>query len=245
MIDILHRDDGLAVLNKPSGISLLADRSGAPCLWDRLPALLGARPLLVHRLDKGTSGVLLVALSAAVQKRLTRAFQRREVRKYYLARVCGTLQTAGSRRIDLPLKKGRKSRYRVAGPRERIVQDAAGWRLDADSLDGHPSQTRLRTLGARAGADAGADAGAAAKTASTLLLLSPLTGRTHQLRVHLSWIGHPILGDTLYGRPGAAEQQAPRLLLHCHRLVVPGTGTFSASVPDADLFFGPGRTRPW
>ena len=230
MIDILHRDDGLVVLHKPAGISLLADRSGAPCLWDQLPAVLGARPLLVHRLDKGTSGVLLVALSPGVQKRLTQAFQRRTIRKYYLARVSGSLETAGSRRIDLPLRKGRKSRYRVAGPRERILRDDAGWRLDAAAQDGHPSLTRLRTLRYGQG--------------STLLLLSPLTGRTHQLRVHLSWIGHPILGDLLYGRPDAPDQQAPRLLLHCHRLVVPGAGTFSASVPDADLFFGPGRTRP-
>jgi RluA family pseudouridine synthase len=231
MIQILHRDDGLAVLDKPAGISLLADRSGAPCLWDQLPELLGARPLLVHRLDKGTSGVLLIALSSAVQKRLTRAFQRREVRKYYVARICGTLQATGSQRIDLPLRKGRKSRYRVAGPRERIVRNGNVWRLETHGSDGHPSETRLRTL----------DTG----PASTLVLLSPRTGRTHQLRVHLSWIGHPILGDPLYGRPDAPEQQAPRLLLHCHRLVIPGTGTFSASVPDADLFFGPEHIRPW
>lgn len=231
MIEILHRDAGLAVLNKPAGISLLADRSGAPCLWDALPDLLGERPMLVHRLDKGTSGTLLVALSAEVQKRLTRAFQRREIHKFYLARVIGGLQTQGTRRIDLPLKKGRKSRYRIAAQRVTIIRDPAGWRLTTPTDDGHPSLTRLRTL--------------SAQPASSLLMLSPLTGRTHQLRVHLSWIGHPIMGDQLYGRPSSPAQQAPRLLLHCHRLVVPGIGAFSATVPDADLFFGPGHSPPW
>jgi len=231
MIEILHRQAGLAVVNKPAGISLLADRSGAPCLWDALPDALGERPLLVHRLDKGTSGVLLVALSVPFQQRLTRAFQRREIRKYYLARVSGSLLTVGTERIDLPLRKGRKSRYRVAGPRDEIRRDPGGWRLSRPGTDGHASLTRLRTL--------------EASPESTLLLLSPLTGRTHQLRVHLSWIGHPIMGDQLYGKPSAPAQQAPRLLLHCHRLVVPGAGAFSASVPDADLFFDPAHSQPW
>lgn len=230
MPSILHREPGLAVLNKPANVSLLADRSGEASLWDQLPELLGTRPYQVHRLDKGTSGVLLVALTVEVQKRLTLAFQQRQVRKFYLARVTGSLQTKGSLRIDLPLRKGRKSRYRVAGQRADIARQAEGWTLTTGAGEGHPSLTRLRSLSEING--------------STLLLLSPTTGRTHQLRVHLSWIGHPILGDHLYGRPDAREQQAPRLLLHCHRLVVPGFGTFTASVPDDDLFFGPAHSRP-
>lgn len=226
---ILHREPGLAVINKPANVSLLADRSGEASLWDQLPEILGARPYQVHRLDKGTSGVLLVALTVDVQKRLTRLFQQRRVRKFYLARVVGTLSSHSSLRIDMPLRKGRKSRYRVAGQRADIVQGVKGWTLNASTGDGHPSLTRLRSL--------------ASVNDTTLLLLSPLTGRTHQLRVHLSWIGHPILGDHIYGRPDSAEQQASRLLLHCHRLVVPGFGTFTASVPDDDLFFGPAHSR--
>ena len=229
MPSILHREPGLAVINKPANVSLFADRSGEASLWEQLPELLGTQPYQVHRLDKGTSGVLLVALTVDVQKRLTLAFQQRQVRKFYLARVTGSLQTTGSLRIDLPLRKGRKSRFRVAGQRADIAREAKGWTLTKGAGDGHPSLTRLRSLSV---------------TNGSTLLLSPTTGRTHQLRVHLSWVGHPILGDHLYGRPDAREQQAPRLLLHCHRLVVPGFGAFTASVPDDDLFFGPAHSRP-
>ncbi len=216
-IRVLHRDRGLAVIDKPEGISLLADRSGAPCLWDRLVDSLGTRPYLVHRLDKGTSGVLLVALDAETQRSLTRAFQQRRIRKYYLTWVVGSLETGGTLTIDLPLSKGRKSRYRVAGARADIRRTRGGWSLCASGAGGHPSRTRIRALAYAVG--------------RTRLLASPITGRTHQLRVHLAWIGHPILGDHLYGRPGAPEQQAPRLELHCHRLVVPGYGTFTAALP--------------
>lgn len=225
MPEILYRDRDLVALDKPAGVSLLADRSGAPCLWDALPEHLGAKPYLVHRLDKGTSGVLLVALNADTQRTLTRAFQQQRIRKYYLAWVLGMLDTVRSLVIDLPLRKGRKSRYRVAGQRDAIRRTATGWRLPAIANtapadpDGHPSITRLRTL--------------RTSRNRTLLLLAPRTGRTHQLRVHLSWIGHPILGDSLYGRPGSDAQAAARLQLHCHRLVVPGFGAFSArSVTD-------------
>ena len=215
-IEILYRDARLAVINKPADIALLADRSGAPCLWDALPDLLGAKPYLVHRLDKGTSGVLLIALDQRTQTALTKAFNRREVRKFYVARVAGQLATRGTLTIDLPLKRGRKSRYRVAGPRGAITRVPAGWLLPAADIDadGLDALTRVRTLHS--------------EPAGSLLLLAPRTGRSHQLRVHLSWIGHPILGDSLYGKPGTPEQQAPRLQLHCHRLVVPGWGTFMA-----------------
>jgi 23S rRNA-/tRNA-specific pseudouridylate synthase len=150
---------------------------------------------------------------------LTKAFNRREVRKFYLARVAGRLETRGTLAIDLPLKRGRKSRYRVAGPRSAITRVPAGWVLPAADIDadGLEALTRVRTLSSDA--------------TESLLLLAPRTGRSHQLRVHLSWIGHPILGDSLYGKPDAPAQQAPRLQLHCHRLVVPVWGTFKASSP--------------
>ncbi len=213
MPELLYRDQRLAVFDKPANVSLLADRSGAPCLWEMLPGLLGTKPYLVHRLDKGTSGVLLIALDADMQRTLTRAFQRRQVRKYYLAWVSGRLEGDASRVIDLPLRKGRKSRYRVAGPREHIRASDGGWALEAADGTGFASVTRIRCLATGPG--------------RSLLLAQPLTGRTHQIRVHLAWVGHPILGDHLYGRPDAPEQQAPRLQLHCHRLVVPGVGAFS------------------
>lgn len=215
MPEVIHQNDDLLILDKPADVSLLADRSGAPCLWDTLTEALGRKLYLVHRLDKPTSGVLVIALNAETQRRLTRQFQARQVRKYYLARVLGDLGPSGV--IDLPLRKGRKSRYRVAGPRERIVQTDGRWRLQPPSSEGHASLTRFRTL--RRSAD------------RSLVLLAPRTGRTHQLRVHLSWIGHPILGDRLYGRPQDPVQAAERLMLHAHRLVLPEYGTFAAPVP--------------
>ncbi|MDZ7670446.1 MAG: RluA family pseudouridine synthase [Gammaproteobacteria bacterium] len=175
MPEILYRDEHLAVLNKPADVSLLADRSGAPCLWDSLGDELGCKPYLVHRLDKGTSGVLLVALQPQTQRSLTRAFQQRRVGKFYLTWVTGAFDTGRSLTIDLPLRKGRKSRYRVAGERAHIVRAAGGWSLPTPTGDGHASLTRVRTL--RAG------------QRRSLLLAAPLTGRTHQLRVHLAWIG--------------------------------------------------------
>jgi tRNA pseudouridine32 synthase/23S rRNA pseudouridine746 synthase/23S rRNA pseudouridine1911/1915/1917 synthase len=216
-IPVLHRDEHLVALHKPPELSLLADRSGAASLWDALPALLGTKPYLVHRLDRGTSGVLLVALDQPTQSALARAFNRRKVRKFYIAWVAGEIGDRGTRTIDLPLKPGRKSRFRVAGPRDAIVTDPVGWRLPASDPEGLPSVTRLRVLARTPG--------------RTLVLLEPLTGRTHQLRVHLAWIGHPILGDTLYGKPGSPAQAAPRLMLHAHRLAIPGFGSFRAPAP--------------
>ena len=213
MLDVLYRNDDLLVVNKPANISLLADRSGAECYWDQLKLGLGAdKPYLVHRLDKGTSGVLLVALNTTTQRTLTRAFHARSIGKFYLAWVVGELNLTATHIIDLPLKKGRKSRYRVAGQREHIQYRQRRWRLDPPHSDGHPSITCLRTL--------------LLTSQRSLLLLHPQTGRSHQLRVHLAWIGYPILGDHLYGRPDHPQQHAPRLQLHCHRLRVPGFGTF-------------------
>jgi len=228
-IDILSRDENLIALAKPSGLSVLRDRSGMACLWDQLPELIGGKPYQVHRIDKGTSGVLLVARNAQAQKSLTRSFQNRSVRKFYLAWVTGRFRTGGV--IDLPLRRGRKSRFRVAGQREDIRFNKGVWHLNgAPAADGLSSSTRVRPLLTQDG--------------QTLLLLQPLTGRTHQLRVHLSWIGHPILGDELYGRPADPAQQAGRLLLHCHRLIVPGWGVYTAPLPPDWRLNRPATERP-
>jgi len=218
VIEVIHQSDDLLVVNKPPKVALLADRSGAPNFWDEIKAALAPRKAyLVHRLDKGTSGVLLVALNQRTQRTLTRAFQQRRIGKYYLAWVVGRLQAPGTVKIDLPLRPGRKSRFRVAGPRDQIHRRGNTWQLrqppQADA-PGAASETRVRTLRSH--------------DQRTLLLARPITGRTHQLRVHLSWIGHPIVGDNLYGRPDSPEQQNPRLQLHCHRMRVPGFGCFAA-----------------
>jgi tRNA pseudouridine32 synthase/23S rRNA pseudouridine746 synthase/23S rRNA pseudouridine1911/1915/1917 synthase len=203
------------VFDKPAGLAVLADRTGQECLWDLLRAWCERynlpRPLLVHRLDKGTSGVLLVALDPKVQADLARALNAHVVRKTYVALVEGDpLPSSGL--IDLPLCKGRKTTYRIAGQRADIECDRqarpATWNLreGAAALDSGkqplPSQTRYRVIRRASG--------------RALLLLRPRTGRTHQLRVHLSWLGWPIVGDALYNR--ASQQDAPRLMLHCARM---------------------------
>jgi tRNA pseudouridine32 synthase/23S rRNA pseudouridine746 synthase/23S rRNA pseudouridine1911/1915/1917 synthase len=209
VLRVLYRDATLVAFDKPSGVSLLADRSGAPCLWDAIRAELAPlAPLAVHRLDKGTSGVLLVALERTRQAALSRALAQRLARKWYVANVVGELDLDRTGTIDLPLAPGRKSRYRVAGRRSDIARRGARWSLERGGMGGHQSVTRLRVLVRGRG--------------RTRLVLHPLTGRTHQLRVHLAWIGHPIVGDRLYGRPDDASQRAERLELHCHRISVPG-----------------------
>jgi tRNA pseudouridine32 synthase/23S rRNA pseudouridine746 synthase/23S rRNA pseudouridine1911/1915/1917 synthase len=229
LIKVLFEGDGWVALDKPSGASLLADRTGAPSLWPELErafAARGERPLLVHRLDKGTSGVLLIATDPARQAELTRAFSERTVRKFYVAEVVGRLALKGTGTIELTLRKGRKSRYRVAGQREAIVRRGDKWRLSGRHERGLDATTHLRRI--------------VGDKHRTMLLLHPTTGRTHQLRVHLAWIGHPIVGDHLYGKPDDPAQRGPRLALHCHRLVIPletGTVTVRSRVP-RDLLSG-------
>ena len=214
MIEILNENSALRVINKPANISLLRDRQGGVDLWSRLNDELG-KCYMVHRLDKGTSGVLLVARSQGAQRRLTQAFANHEVRKFYLAWVVGRLPEGQTLRVNLPLCKGRKSRYRVAAPRESIkFQDAE---ISAIADREHVSAvTKARCL--------------LTTETHSLVLLKPKHGRTHQLRVHLSWIGHPIVGDHLYGRPKEPAQLHHRLLLHCHAITVLGQ-RYQAPVP--------------
>lgn len=220
LLSLLHESPDLLVLDKPSGVSMLADRSGAPCLLDAIRGEYpGAR--LVHRIDKGTSGVLVLATSRAAQRRISQAFARREVGKHYVAQVTGHVPRGMSLRIELPLKPGRKSRYRVAGLREEIRASRGGWSIP-DAEEGAASTTRIRVL-----------AHSQSGPARSLLAVQPLTGRTHQIRVHLAWVGHAVVGDHLYGAPNSPEQRAPRLMLHAHRLVLPGFGVFVAALPEA------------
>jgi 23S rRNA-/tRNA-specific pseudouridylate synthase len=233
---VLWRDAQLLVLDKPSGVSVLADRAGAPALQDALRSwgeAEGLRPRLVHRIDKGTSGLLLVALDDGTERALGRAFETRAVGKWYTAVSAAPLPWRGSLELDLPLAAGRKNRRRVAGPREAIRQRSRGpyrhYYLPRSARSrekpGQDALTRVRAVG---------DDGDRA-----WLCVHPHTGRTHQIRVHLAWIGCPLLGDPLYGRPDDPLQQAPRLALHCHRLQLPELGdgvrrprTFEAPLPE-------------
>jgi len=184
---VLHRDDMILVFDKPSG--LLSVPAKPPGTQDCLEARVGAAfpgALLVHRLDRDTSGAMVFARNPLAQRHLNWQFERRQVRKTYVARVSGRLAD-DSGRIDLPL---------ICDWPNRPLQMVCHAR-------GKPSITDWRVLEREAGA--------------TRLELSPLTGRSHQLRVHLLALGHPILGDPFYGPP-ETRAAADRLQLHAHGL---------------------------
>lgn len=192
-IHLLWSDEDLLVLDKPSG--LLAVPGKGPdkqdCLSRRVCDLY-PEARVVHRLDQGTSGLLLMARNPEAQKRLGQAFEQREVNKLYLARVDGVMPVSADwQTIDLPILLDWPNR-------PRHIIDASG----------RHSQTLWRCLTTDPA------------THSSLLVLRPLTGRTHQLRVHLNAIGHPIWGDALYA-PASVQARSDRLLLHAWRLALP------------------------
>ena len=187
---LIHADDSLLVLNKPSSLLAVPGRGEdkQDCLSRRVQGCY-SDALIVHRLDMATSGLMLMARGIGMQRCLSRLFERREVHKRYLAVVEGYPVQApgpdGWDLIDLPIG--------LDWPRRplRIV----------DAENGKPSQTRWRTVAFDERAN------------SSRIELEPLTGRSHQLRVHLQALGHPILGDALYA-PAAVQAKAARLLLH-------------------------------
>ena len=187
---LVHVDAGLLVLNKPAGLLSVPGRGEDK--QDCLSARVQARypdALVVHRLDMATSGLMLMARSVGIQRALGALFERREIDKRYIAVVDGLPPAAqspdGWSLIDLPIM--------VDWPRRPLRIIDAGL--------GKASQTRWRVL----------THDSAAQT--TRLELKPLTGRSHQLRVHLQALGHPILGDRLYA-PATVCAMAERLLLH-------------------------------
>ena len=214
MFDILFADSECLVVDKPSGISVLRDRSGQENLFAQLQEHYPDAKL-VHRLDKGTSGVLLLAKTHNFRKSASKLFENRQVVKFYVAVVDGRFPQGKTYTINLPLRRGRKSRFRVAGLRSNIESSTHGWTID--SQEGLESITRVRAL--QHGPQ------------RSLLLLKPQTGRTHQLRVHLAWIGHPIVGDSLYGAPKSTSQSNSRLMLHSHRLILTAVYNFTSALP--------------
>jgi tRNA pseudouridine32 synthase/23S rRNA pseudouridine746 synthase len=209
---LVHADEHLLVFDKPSGLLSVPGRGAdkQDCLASRAQRLY-ADALVVHRLDMATSGLFLMARGAAMQRRLSHAFAQREVGKSYVAIVSGRLDAPvgadadGWGLIDLPLAADWPNRPRRVVDRER----------------GKPSQTRWRVL--------------ARGDSCTRVELEPLTGRSHQLRVHLQALGHAILGDTLYAPP-EVQAAAPRLLLHATGLRIdhPITGealAFASAAP--------------
>lgn len=189
----LYEDEHLLVLDKPANLLCVPGKGPdkQDCLSARAQACW-ADALIVHRLDMSTSGLVLMARNLSVQRALGAAFEQRQVHKTYEAVVAGQPKaTAGEwQLLDAPIAADWEQRpLRHVGP------------------EGKPSQTRWCVLGTWG--DIACPA--------TRLALEPVTGRTHQLRVHMQHLGHPMLGDALYA-PRDMAAAAPRLLLHACRL---------------------------
>lgn len=187
MFATIYLDPDLLVLNKPSGLLAVPGRGAdlQDCLSARVQAEF-PEALIVHRLDRDTSGLMLMARSLDVQRALSRQFAEREVEKSYVAVVHGRVaDDAGV--IRLPMRKDFDR-----PPRHKI-----------DPVLGRPAETHYTVV--------------ARDADCTRLALRPITGRSHQLRLHLAAIGHAILGDPLYADE-AALHRAERLLLHAESL---------------------------
>ncbi|MRH91361.1 RNA pseudouridine synthase [Nocardia sp. SYP-A9097] len=197
---LIDEDENILALNKPAGISVTGERHDTDIV--ELAAAAGETLYPVHRIDKVTSGLVLLAKELPAHGELTRQFNKRTAAKAYLAVVeSAGLPARGV--IDLPLSVGRKNRVRIAAPRESIRRDGDTWLVEAsDVLAGknYPSITEFATV--------------AATDTHTVLALRPITGRRHQIRVHLAWIGHAIVGDPLFDRSGTHD----RTYLHSWRL---------------------------
>ena len=189
-LDLVYRDDYIAVVNKPSG--LLSVPGNQPQYYDsamsRVKEKYGfCEP--AHRLDMATSGILLFALSKAADRELKRQFREREPKKYYQALVCGHVaQDHGV--VELPLICDWENR-----PRQKICFERGKRAVTFyDVLQRYPNNT-------------------------TRVKLTPITGRSHQLRLHMLALGHPILGDKFYAHP-QAKALSPRLCLHAESLQI-------------------------
>lgn len=199
---LVYSDDALLVLDKPAGLLAVPGRGEdkQDCLSTRVQREF-PEALVVHRLDMGTSGLLVMARSPATQRALSIAFAQRQVAKRYAAVVHGALPPPatpdGWSCIDLPLILDWPNR-----PLSKV-----------DFETGKPSLTRWRVA-------SGPACGGGFAAPTTRVDLEPVTGRSHQLRVHLLALGHPILGDALYAPP-AVQALAPRLLLHAAWLALP------------------------
>jgi 23S rRNA pseudouridine1911/1915/1917 synthase len=222
-LDVLYEDESIAVINKPAGM-IIHPGAGAQtgtmvaALLDHfggekgLSAIGGPmRPGIIHRLDKGTSGALVIARTDKAHKRLVEAFQNREVQKTYVALLHGKLKgEAGT--IDLPVARDLHRRTRMTARRPEGREARTDWKV------------KLRMDG------------------FTLVEAKLHTGRTHQIRVHFSTIGCPVVGDTVYGAPGQERvgshllPELDRTFLHSARMgfVHPITGeslAFRAPLP--------------
>lgn len=193
-LDIVYQDDDIVVLNKPSGLLTVPGRlpEHQDCLQNRVLKVLPSATV-VHRLDMATSGIILMALNKPAHVNISRQFEKRLTQKSYIARVLGRVEQAyGS--VEQPLICDWPNR-----PKQKV-----------DHEHGKKALTHYKVISFR---------NENANQSTTLVELTPVTGRSHQLRVHMLSMGHPILGDRLYAPP-AALALSQRLQLHAQMLQI-------------------------
>lgn len=188
-LDILYQDADLLFLNKPAGLLTVPGKGPEKqdCLINRA-LKFNPNARVVHRLDQGTSGIVMVPLNYHTLRTLTKQFEGRGIHKEYIAVVAGLVKDEEGE-IKLPLICDWPNR-----PLQKVCFET-----------GKPAHTRYTVLERDI------------KTQTTRVLLQPVSGRTHQLRVHMLSLGHPILGDQMYA-PADIKAMAPRLLLHAQHL---------------------------
>ena len=186
-LDVIHADHEILIVNKPSGLLSVPGKGPhlADCLISRIQEAF-PQALLIHRLDRDTSGVMVFALTPHAQRHIGLQFEKRMTEKTYIARVWGLVEKDEGE-INLPLITDWPNRPKQMVCHERGKQSLTEWKV----LEREAEATRLE--------------------------LYPKTGRSHQLRVHMLELGHPILGDRLYADDDAFHA-APRLQLHAHKL---------------------------
>ena len=202
---VVWEDRAALVLNKPAGITLVGDSHGTDLM--AVVQRAGEHLTPVHRIDKVTSGAILLAKAPQFHATLTRQFNRRSTDKAYLA-ITRSRGLPNRGTIDLPFSAGRKGRIRVAAQRADIVFDEARsyWSIPPSKVFSHTRTYPSATTFAKVWED----------EHFTLLAVRPVTGRRHQIRVHLAWIGHPINGDPLFQKEDAWRSE--RTFLHSWRL---------------------------
>lgn len=185
-LDVLYEDDHILIADKPSGLLSVPGRGVhlADCLLTRVQDAF-PQALLVHRLDRDTSGVMVFALTPHAQRNLSSQFENRQTKKTYVARVWGHLEPKTGT-VDLPLIVDWPNR-----PKQMV-----------DHENGKPAVTDWKVIKVEGD--------------TTRVRLFPQTGRSHQLRVHMQALGHPILGDPFYAE--GAARDFPRLMLHSEEL---------------------------
>lgn len=199
-LDIIYCDDSLLIVNKPAGLLSVPGRGmdKADSMTTRVQNKF-PDALCVHRLDMSTSGLLLFARGKNMHSLISRLFREHKIHKSYIALVAGRMKiTAGE--VNLPLGADWPNR-----PRQKV-----------DFTSGKPALTRYRVLENTENPNYLSTHQQEPDFAANRVELEPVTGRTHQLRVHMAAIGHPIFGDALYG--GAASKTVERLMLHARAL---------------------------